>query len=123
MVNLNFKAFFEEDQSDDKADAVGALTSFLGIDPKDIPEVMVEPKLLSQMVFGKQQISIAPYEVKPVYRNGKCVGAHLVIKPENSKPSYVYINSSLNSNRNDKIKGSISVDNLDKLLTLGLQAQ
>ena len=120
MQKLNFKRFFEEA---DGADAVGALTSFLGIEPKDIPEVMVEPKLLSQMVFGKQQVSVAPYEVKPVYRNGNCVGAYLKINPEYSKPSYVYINSSLNSNRNKKIQGAISLDSLDKLLTLGLQAQ
>jgi hypothetical protein len=129
MEILNFKQFLKEaeDKNSSKgADAIGAMTSFLGIMPEDVPEVLSKDKKLVVNKLIKRkfplEIAITPVSSEPKFANGKLVGADIKITPEEDEPfSYVYLNKSLNKNRLRSITTSISPNSYKDILTTGLQ--
>lgn len=115
MHDLNFKAFFEAEESK-QGDYITSLTSVLGIPPKLIKKALknASPVLMSQKVFDKKQIGIAPVEIDP---NSDGSGAKITIDTNNSP--YVFINDRLNKNTKKKIKAFVKRDQMDKLFTMG----
>jgi hypothetical protein len=120
MEILKFKDFFEE--KDIKADTMTAMTSFLGIDPKNIDDALKEPFLVSQLPTGNKQVSISPFYIEPIMRDGNIVGAKFKIKGKQTQPwSYIYINNMINKHRNDPIVGFTNRNDLDALFYKPLQ--
>lgn len=120
MQHLNFKAFLEmeenEDPKDKQGDFITSLTSVLGINPKNVVDVLkgVSPIMMSQKVFDKRQIGVAPCNVEP---NKAKSGAKITILGDESP--YVYINGRKNKNSNKKIKAFVDRDGMNSLYTLG----
>lgn len=122
MEILKFKDFLLAEEKDIKADTMTAMTSFLGIDPKNIDDALKEPLLVSQLPVSNKQVAISPFYIKPMFRDGNIVGAKFKIKGKETQPySYIYINNMLNKHRNDTISGSTNRNDLDTLFYKPLQ--
>lgn len=124
MQELKFRDFLIAEEKDIKADTMTALTSFLGIEPKNIDDALVEPFLVSQLPTNGKEIAISPFYIKPIMRDGKVVGAKFKVKGKETQPfSYIFINHMLNKNRNNPITGFTNRNDLDALLYKPLQQQ
>ena len=115
MLKLNFKVFIEAEESK-QASFIPALSSVLGVEPKHVRKALdgISPVLISQKVFDKKQIGIAPTIIKP---NNKKDGADIEILT--SMSPYVFVKNKLNKNTERNIKGFVDEDQMDKLYTLG----
>jgi hypothetical protein len=115
MHDLNFKAFLEAEDAK-QGDYITSLTSVLGIEPRLIKKALknASPILMSQKVFDKRQIGVAPVVIEP---NDNSTGAKISIAADMSP--YVFINDRLNKNAKKKLKAFVGRDQMDKLFTLG----
>lgn len=115
MHELNFKAYFEAEDSK-QGDFITSLTSVLGISPKYVKKALdgTSPIMMSQKVFDKNQIGIAPVSIDPdKKKDGAKITIDLVQSP------YVTINDRLNRNTKRKIRAFVGRDQMNKLYTMG----
>lgn len=115
MHILNFKKFMEQDEPK-QGDFITSLTPVLGIEPRLVKKALkgTSPIMMSQKVFDKRQIGLAPVNIDP---NDKKSGAKITIDAEMTP--YVYINDRMNKNAKKKLRAFVGRDQMNKLYTLG----
>lgn len=124
MTLLNFKSFLEADENDpnkDKGPPFQALTTAVGIDPKDIPDAVNTGSYLLDKVAGKNQYSAAIAKMNPKMKGKRIVGATFEVDPSilQNKRTAAYFKSSQNPNALKKKTGWIDTDTAADLMTLG----
>ena len=123
MLYLNFKEFIEADENDpnkDKGDPLTALTTVVGIDPKNIADALKGGSYLLNKVINGKQYNTVIADIEPKMVGNTFVGAKFKVAPKNiSQTTAVYIKNSRNKNARDPESGWIKPNETDDLIMGG----